>query len=284
VIAHRQIVDRRAAAETASMDERTRHIRIALLQAAGVAQAANEPLDLPALACELDMSEQSVGLEIEQLEAAGLMLTGQQEHESPLLLDAGRQFLAARGEVSWDVLHFLPRLIDDLHARQALIHGGVVLVDEFRYQHLNGDPIAHAAELVPPAFAEAVGEALALDLFAAAVALMARLSAGHPAGCVAEEILAVRLIEHATVQLEMRADNGEFTEAETSSAVEALRGLFELFEDDDVLDMFDMEEPADAALAGHDPINVQLGVADQRIENWFKPFGATTPTGYLGDE
>jgi biotin operon repressor len=273
-----------AAAKSALMDERTRDTSIALLQAAGVAQAANEPLDLAALASELDMSEQAVGLEIEQLEAAGLMLTGQQDHESPLLLDAGRQFLAAGGEVSWDVLDFLPRVIDDLHARQALIHGGVVLVDEFRYQHLNGDPAAHAAELVPPAFSEAVDEALALDLFAAAVALMARLSDGLPAGCVAEEILAVRLIEHATVQLETRADNGELTEAETSSAVEKLRGLFELFEDDDVLNMFDMEEPADAALAGHDRINVQMGVADQRVENWFKPFGGTTPTGYLSNE
>jgi hypothetical protein len=266
------------------MDERTRNNRIALLQAAGVAQAASEPLDLAALASEFDMSERSIGLEIEPLEAAGLMLTGQQGHESPLLLNAGRQFLAARGEVSGDVLVFLPRVIDDLHARRALIHGGVVLVDEFRHQHLNGDPVAHAAELVPPAFAEAVDDALALDLFAAAVALMARLSAGHPAGCVAEEILAVRLIEHATIQLETRADNGELTQAETSSAVEALRGLFELFEDDDVLNMFDMQEPADAALAGHDPINVQMGVADQRVENWFKPFGGTTPTGYLSDE
>ncbi len=266
------------------MDEPTRDPRIALLQAAGVAQAANEPLDLPALASELDMSEQSVGLEIEQLEAAGLMLTDRQGHESPLLLDAGRQFLAAGGEVSWYALHFLPRVIDDLHARQALVHGGVVLVDEFRYQRLNGDPIAHAAELVPPAFAEAVDEALALDLFAAAVALMARLSDGHPAGCVAEEILAVRLIEHATAHLEMRADNGELTEDETSSAVEALRGVFELFEDDDVLNMFDMEEPADAALAGHNPINVRMGVADQRIENWFTPFGGTTATGYLSDD
>ena len=44
-----------------------------------------------------------------------------------------------------------------------------------------------------------------------------------------------------------------------------------------------MHEPGDAALAGRDPINIQLGVADQRIENWFKPFGGATPTGYLRD-
>ena len=47
------------------------------------------------------------------------------------------------------MLHFLPRVIDDLHARQALIHGGAVLVREFRHQHLNGDPVAHAAETRP---------------------------------------------------------------------------------------------------------------------------------------
>ncbi len=262
---------------------RSPDIRIALLQAAGVAQAADEPLELAVLASGFEVSEQSLGLEIEQLAAAGLMLTGQPEQELPLLLDAGRQFLAARGEVSGDVLHFLPRVIDDLHARRALIHGGAVLVHEFRHQHLNGDPVAHAAKLVPPAFAEAVDEALALDLFAASVALMARLSDGRPAGCIAEEILAVRLIEHATAQLEIREDNGELAEAEASSAIEELRALFELFEDDDVLSMFDMHEPGDAALAGRDPINIQLGVADQRIENWFKPFGGATPTGYLRD-
>jgi hypothetical protein len=59
---------------------------------------------------------------------------------------------------------------------------------------------------------------------------------------------------------------------------------FELFEDDDVLNMFEMAEPADAALAGHDPINQQLGVADQRVQSWFHAFGGTAPTGYLRDQ
>src|SRR5512144_1016543 len=98
--------------------KRSPDIRIALLQAAGVAQAADEPLELAALASGFEVSEQSLGLEIEQLEAAELMLTGQPEQEVPLLLDAGREFLAARGEVSGDVLHFLPRVINNLHARQ----------------------------------------------------------------------------------------------------------------------------------------------------------------------
>lgn len=38
--------------------------------------------------------------------------------------------------------------------------------------------------------ATAVTDSIALDLFAAAVALMTRLSHEQPAGCVAEEILA----------------------------------------------------------------------------------------------
>jgi hypothetical protein len=48
--------------------------------------------------------------------------------------------------------------------------------------------------------------------------------------------------------------------------------------------MFEMAEPADAALAGRDPISQQLGVADQRVQSWFRPFGGTAPTGYLRDQ
>jgi hypothetical protein len=47
--------------------------------------------------------------------------------------------------------------------------------------------------------------------------------------------------------------------------------------------MFAMEEPSDAALAGHSFIHQQIGVADQRIEAWFVPFGGVAPTGYLHD-
>jgi hypothetical protein len=65
------------------------------------------------------------------------------------------------------------------------------------------------------------------------------------------------------------------------AATDELSGLCELFQDDDVLGQFDMREPADAAVAGRSPINVQLGVVDQRMEAWFQPFGWTVPTGYL---
>jgi len=267
-------------------DEETTRMRMALLQAAGVAQAADEQFDLVALAEHLDTSEPLVRTEVERLERAGLLVSGVEEAQPPLLLSAGRQYLACGGDISWEVLDFLPRVIDDLHSREALLDGGGVLVDEFRSQLLHGDAVNYAAgQLVPPAFAEAVDQALALNLFAASVALMARLSSGMPAGCVAEEIIAVRLIEEATDRLELRCDDGQLTAREASAAIDELRGLFELFQDDDVLAMFSMREPADAALAGHDPISRMTGIADQRIESWFKPFGGTIATGYItGDD
>jgi hypothetical protein len=79
----------------------------------------------------------------------------------------------------------------------------------------------------------------------------------------------------------MAVEDGDMNEGEAEHARGELRGLFELFEDDDVLDLFEMSEPADAALAGHDLIKRQLGVVDQRIEAWFQPFGGVTSTGYL---
>lgn len=177
----------------------------------------------------------------------------------------------------------MPIVVDDLNARRALIHAGTMLVDEFRYQLLNGAGVEHAVELVPPAFAQAVGEPLALNLFAASVALMVHLSDGRPASCVAEEIVAVQLIEEARSHLEMSHGEQNLTESEVKAASTELRGLFELFEDDDVLDLFEMDEPADAAVARHDPVKRQAGVVDQRMEAWFKPFGWATSTGYLGE-
>jgi hypothetical protein len=253
----------------------------ALLQAVGMAEATDEPIDLDSLADDLSTSVETILFELDQLQGMGLMSLIADE-EPPRLQHAGSQWLARKGEWSHDVLHFLPGYIDDLYARDALLHGGIVLVDEFRCQLLRGRGVEHAREqLVPPAFAEAVDEAVALDLFAAAVALMARLSGDSPAGCLAEEIIAVGLLEDAKAQLEMGVDNADISEEEAEHARGELRGLFELFQDDDVLDLFEMSESADAALAGHDPIKQQLGVVDQRIEAWFQPFGGIPLTGYL---
>jgi hypothetical protein len=264
-------------------DEDDRRRRLRLLEAAGLAQASETVLDVAELARELDVPHEKIGMDLDQLNALGLVLNGADEGLPPMLLTAGRQFLARRGHVEHDILTFLPRVIDDLNAREALLVAGTILVDEFRATLVDGNPVEHARALVPPAFATAVDQRLAVDLFAATVALVARLSDGAPAGCVAEEIIAVALMDEARVWLELWRDEGRLDEDEERAASEELGGLFELFEDDDVLNMFDMVEPADAALAGHDPLNRQMGIADQRVESWFDAFSWTSSTGYLRD-
>jgi hypothetical protein len=255
--------------------------RVRLLEACGMAQAAKAALSLTELAEELHVASSTIRIDLEELSALGLILDGLEEGLPPILRHAGRQFLAGGPAVRREVLRFLPQVIDDLKAREALLHGGTVLVDEFRAAFLDGDPVEHAREMVPSAFAPAVDERIVLDLYAAAIALMARLSDGAPAGCLAEEIVAVGLMDEARTWLELRREEGLLDTQEEAAASGELRGLFELFEDDDVLDMFAMHKPADAARAGHHPVNEQLGVVDQRLEAWFVPYGWTAPTSYL---
>jgi PAS domain-containing protein len=250
-----------------------------VLEAAGMAEAAGEALDLPALALELHASPEDAAEALHRSDGFGFVLGG--PGDVPVLTRAGRQFLRADAPFPRPVLTFLSDTIDDLHARQALLLGGTVLVDEFREALLGGRAVEHAQELVPPAFRGAVDERLALDLYAAAVALMARLSSDHPAGCVAEEILAVALLDEAEVVLDTGAAAGRLTGTEQGEAAQALRGLFDLFQDDDTLALWDMAEPADAAVAGQSEHYEQQGVVDQRVEAWLVPFGWTAPTGYL---
>jgi hypothetical protein len=234
-----------------------------------------KPVDFAGLALELGFPPGSIGTAIDDLRRAGLFEVQPPEarDQPPTLTRAGEQFLAMRGDIDHDTLFFLPEVVDDLHARSALILAGTTLVARFRQALLDGTGVEHARELVPPAFAAAVTTRLAYDLFASAVALMARLSAGDPAGCIAEEILAVRLLEIADARLDHDAETGALGDEEAAAAKEAARGLFELFEDDEVLGLFEMHEPSDAAPSGSD--------ADQRLEAWFQPFGGTAGTGHL---
>jgi hypothetical protein len=234
-----------------------------ILRAIAMAEASDESLDVPSTTAEFKITESVLRQQTEQIEDLGLALIGLEEGLHPILLNAGRQYLARAGEVEVAVLSFLPSVIDDLHARQALLHAGAVLVDEFRAALLTSAGVAYAREIVPPAFVPAVDERLALELFAAAVALTARLPAGRPARCVAEEILAVALIEEAHAWLEMQHDSDDLDRATMDTAVAELRGLFELFQDDDVLDMFDMREPSDAAASRFTFKAQQMGIADQ---------------------
>jgi hypothetical protein len=116
----------------------------------------------------------TIQTDLEQLEALGLVLAGLDEGFAPRLLAAGRQFLARRGHVEHDILRFLPGR-STISTREALLVAGTILVDEFRAALVDGDPVDHARALVPRAFATAVDRRLAVDLFAAAVALVARL-------------------------------------------------------------------------------------------------------------
>ena len=254
-----------------------------VLQAVGVAQAADEIIDVAGLCRELELAEGALHERLRVLEGWGLMLGGLEEGLPPILREAGRPYLALQGSVDPAVLGFLPFVIDDLHARRALLDAGTIVVDEYRAALLDGRAVAQAQELVPEALAPAITERVVIDLFAASVALMARLSDSEPAGCVAEEVIAVAVMDEARGSLQLSADRGDLTPDVARAAINELSGLFELFQDDDVLGLFDMREPADVAVAGRSPINVQLGVVDQRIEAWFQPFGWTLPTGYLSE-
>jgi hypothetical protein len=251
-----------------------------VLRAVARAEAAGTPLDPAAMAGALSVSHGELRVRLDTAEAWGLVLWSP-EGGSSGLLDAGRQYLESHGEVDAATLRFLAGHIDDLHARVSLLRAGTALVDEFRAAVLRGRAVEHARALVPQAFAVAVTERIALDLFAASVALMVRLSAGARAGCVAEEMVAVALLDEAREWLAMRARAGELDEGAARAAIDELRGIFDLFEDDDVRRVFEMREPADAAVAWESPIDRHLGVVDQRIEAWFQPFGGVAPTGYL---
>lgn len=203
--------------------------------------------------------------------------------EEPVLRRCGEQYLALRGHVDHAVLWFLPRVIDDLHARRALLRAGTVVVDTFREAISRGRAVEHARECVPVAFGPAVTEVVAINLFAAAVALMVRLSDGEPAGCVGEEVMALELMGQAERWLVMAREEGLIDDDAAEHALTELAELFELFGDADVLHMLEMREPSDAAVARRSARNQWLRVADQRIERWFVPFSDTAPTGYLDE-
>lgn len=252
-----------------------------VLETVAVDQAAGKEFDVASFVEEREWKEWDVKMTLEAARGAGLVFDDGIPME---VTRAGEQYLRIEGNVERDALVFLPRTIGDLYARVALLAAGTVMVDEFRYQVLTDtgqDWVAQ--EIVPLAFESAVDELLAMNLFAAAVALMARLSADEPAGCLAEELVAVHLISQAEGQLEMDNQRGIMTDKELTIAKAELNCLFDLFGDDDVRDLFKYSEPSDAAVAGHSPEHHQLGVVDQRIEAWFKPFGGVIGTGYLDE-
>ncbi len=257
--------------------------QIMLLQLAGAAMGAGDVLDVQSLAHQLGASASDVRHALKDLEEVRLLCSGLDDGLVPILPRAGKQFIERKGHVPREVLHFLPRFVDDLYAREALVHAGRVLVDEFRERVLLGNAVDHAVELVPPSFAAAISERVALDLYAAAVALMARLSDERPAGCLAEEIMAVELLKQAERWLEGRCERQQLSQSEAETAARELGGLFELFEGDDVLALFALADPHDARVEKLKAAGRELGVLERRLASWFEPFGWTIPTGYMGE-
>jgi hypothetical protein len=229
-----------------------------LLQAAGMAEARDAPLDLVDLAEESGELIEVVDERLRTLEDLGLLLDGREVGVGvpPLLLRAGRQYLRARGGVRPEVLAFAPRVIDDLHAREALLEASAVLVDDFGDAIAEGNAVAFAISVVPPEARAAMTPRLAVALYGAAVALIARLVDGEPAACVAEEVLAVALLNEARSWLY----EADLDTTERAAALEALPSLFSLFEDSDALG----------------------GDVDPDIATWFHPFHGRPAAGHLG--
>lgn len=240
-----------------------------------------KPIDLDQIAEATGVPRSDIERRLLAIESMGLFLIGSDFAVDPLMTHVGRQVLDLDGEVKSELLSFLPIVFDDLHTREAFLNAGVVFIDEFSAALLGDDGTEFTREFVPQAFAAAIDEQSAVSFFAAASALLARLSCGTPAACVAEEIIAVRLQSETEFQLEIAKEIGKLSQDEFDHAVGQLDKLFELFQDDDVLRLFEMKEPADAAVQSGDSIASQLGVVDQRVSEWFKPFGWSISTGHL---
>lgn len=223
-----------------------------------MAEARDAPLDLVDLAEESGELIEVVDERLRTLEGLGLLLDGREVGVGvpPLLLRAGRQYLRARGGVRPEVLAFAPRVIDDLHAREALLEASAVLVNDFGDAIAEGNAVAFAISIVPPEARRGVTTRLAIALYAAAVALIARLVDGEPAACVAEEVLAVALLNEARSWLY----EADLDTTERTSALEALPSLFALFEDSQALG----------------------GRIDPDVRTWFTPFHGRPAAGHLG--
>jgi hypothetical protein len=103
-----------------------------ILELVASAEAEDRPLSVAQVAGALGMSDDGAEAHMERVEDVGLALTGLKEPGSPILLRAGRQYLQRGGRVDARVLEYLPHTIDDLHAREALLRAGTVLVHHFR--------------------------------------------------------------------------------------------------------------------------------------------------------
>lgn len=183
------------------------------------------------------------------------------------LTHAGVQFLARDGRVSVETLDFLAgNVVDDLDAREALRRASKRLLREFGEACAKGTLVDLVRTFIPPAFEKAIDPFLAARLYACASALIVRIARGEPAGCVGEELVSVRLVEHARDEL-AGAKDALGAEA-TARATDALEGVFALFQVDNITGMFKDARP-------------WRGRRDQRLSGWFAAFGDTVAAGHL---
>jgi hypothetical protein len=166
--------------------------------------------------------------------------------------------------------------VDDPLAQGALKRAAIQILeelDEAFHEVQHGTPVGDTnfvQEYLPAGFVPAYDERF-LDCFRTCLVVVGYKLAQDPAirpGCLAEE-LALEVIRRLAADLLEESQTGE-------PSIRALRGIFEICEDDDVLDLYEMEEPADAAVHGHDPISRQMGKADMRVEAWFNPMWSGT--------
>ncbi len=150
----------------------------------------------------------------------------------------------------------------------------MLLVDNFREAIKGGYAVDHARGVVPSVFESAVDDTVAIRLYAAAAALMARLSCRYAAACVAEEMLGAYLVIQSSGDFASSPQWQHLTDAERRRAVSALDGLFDLFQDDETLSLYgattaEFTTPDEAAAA---------------VRSWFQPFAGVHVTGHLDED
>lgn len=192
----------------------------------------------------------------------------------PMLLRGGRQYLQLKGEVDPDVVRYLSKFIDDLDARELLRDAGEWVREELSFAVRMGwgrDVLRD--RFIPPRFKMEATDELAARFLDAATSLQTRLSNSQPAGCMAEEILAVRQMERAEFYFDSMVADGECSAEAAAAGKDALQGIFDLFDDDDVLGLFVLPEAIPAELRGEQ----EIGHYENEIESWFEPFYEDSP-------
>jgi hypothetical protein len=163
--------------------------------------------------------------------------------------------------------------VEDPLAQGALKHACITVLDaieEARVEAASSSPDTGdlgPLGIFPRGVRPALTPLLVDKIYTAAIIVGWKLAQpGDPIapGCPAEELALELIRQQAILTLEL-------VDA-PSASLGATKGVYEVCEDDDILDLFAMQEPADAALALTNPISAMMGEADMRIEEWFHPF------------